>query len=240
MLYIRKNPCALVYLPGKHLRHKTMKKDLQFHFKTTLTLVYFIITSIFQWAYAEGLPLSALKNGDLIFVGAEKENLSGAINRVTQTRSHLAFDHVGIIERIQDSIFILHASPGKGCARESLPAYLKKAQHTQTKFEIFRLHENFQYSITAALQTAKPLLGQAYNWSYIANDTSLYCSDFIERIFRKDAIFDLEPMTFINPATNKIDSYWLNFYTKLGLEVPEGQLGCNPNGLAASDKLYFV
>jgi len=41
-------------------------------------------------------------------------------------------------------------------------------------------------------------------------------------------------MTFINPKTRKIDDFWISFYKKQNLEVPEGQPGCNPNGLAAS------
>ncbi|UZJ63544.1 hypothetical protein OKW96_13685 [Sphingobacterium sp. KU25419] len=47
-------------------------------------------------------------------------------------------------------------------------------------------------------------------------------------------------MTFINPSTGKIDDFWKNFYQKQGLEVPEGKLGCNPNGLAASDKIIKI
>jgi hypothetical protein len=47
-------------------------------------------------------------------------------------------------------------------------------------------------------------------------------------------------MTFINPKTGKTDDFWINFYQQKNMEVPEGKLGCNPNGLAGSDKLIKI
>ena len=47
-------------------------------------------------------------------------------------------------------------------------------------------------------------------------------------------------MTFKDPKTGKTNAFWEDFYAKKGLKVPEGELGCNPNGLAASDKLMRI
>ncbi|MBN3581901.1 hypothetical protein JYB64_05835 [Algoriphagus aestuarii] len=181
-----------------------------------------------------------LQNGDLIFVGAEKENLSGAINRVTQKTELVSFDHVGMIEIHQDSLFIIHASTRKGSVREPLDSLVFRNNLTPEKFAIYRLKKDYQHSINQAIKESKSLLGRPYNWSYVLNDSSLYCSDFVERAFRHAAIFQLEPMTFINPETGKTDAFWVEFYSKQGMEVPEGKLGCNPNGLAASGKLEFI
>ena len=59
-------------------------------------------------------------------------------------------------------------------------------------------------------------------------------------MFEKDALFELNPMTFIDPATGEFDKTWIAHYRKLGIPIPEGEPGCNPNGLAASDKLEFL
>lgn len=193
-----------------------------------------------SFANAQNVTLNDLENGDLVFVGAEKANLSGAINRVTQKKDSIAFDHIGIIEKSVDSIFVLHASSKKGSIKESIQAFYQSEKVADNKIVVYRLKNNFQKAIPDAILFAEKMLGKPYNWTYILNDSSYYCSDFIERCFRKNHIFSLEPMTFINPKTNKTDEFWMEFYKKQNLEVPEGKLGCNPNGLAASDKLFLA
>ncbi|WP_111672750.1 YiiX/YebB-like N1pC/P60 family cysteine hydrolase [Algoriphagus litoralis] len=178
-----------------------------------------------------------IQTGDLIFVGAKQDQLSGAINRVTQREENASFDHVGIIEVSETGIYILHASPEKGSVREPLDSLVNQSKSKNKKLAVYRLAKEVQPSISGAIISAKTLLGKPYNWSYVLNDTSLYCSDFVERAFRDAKIFELEPMTFKDPKTGEIDTYWAEFYTKLGMEVPEGKAGCNPNGLAGSRHL---
>lgn len=191
-------------------------------------------------SFAQKINYRSLKNGDFIFVGAEKENLSGAINRVTQTKKDFAFDHIGIIEIENDSIFVLHASSKLGSIRENLHSFYQSQKSKTNSLVIFRLKSSYKKSIQKAIETAKTMLGKPYNWSYILNEESFYCSDFVERAFRQDHIFVLEPMSFINPSTGKIDDYWIQFYKKQNLEVPQGKLGCNPNGLSSSKKIQKI
>ena len=47
-------------------------------------------------------------------------------------------------------------------------------------------------------------------------------------------------MTFIDPKTGKTNAFWEKFYQDKNLKIPEGEPGCNPNGLAASDKLEKI
>ena len=182
----------------------------------------------------------ALQTGDLIFVGAKADQLSGAINRVTQRQENASFDHVGLLEISDKTVFVLHASPKKGSVREPLDSLSLESARKGKQLAIYRLSEEAQPSIPPAITKAKSLLGKPYNWSYVLNDTSLYCSDFVERAFREAELFKLEPMTFKNPETGETDSFWKEFYQKLGMDVPEGQPGCNPNGLAASEWLIKV
>jgi hypothetical protein len=74
----------------------------------------------------------------------------------------------------------------------------------------------------------------------VLSDTSHYCSEFIYLAFEKDSIFALSPMTFKNPVTGEFDTTWVKHYQKLNMEIPEGFPGCNPNGMAASAKLFYV
>lgn len=196
------------------------------------SLVLFLINSCAISKYSE------IHNGDLLFVEAKTENLSGAISRVTENDKSISFDHIAIVERKNNKINILDASIKNGSSKSSLKEFLKN--HYDTKVVLYRLKPQYQYSISAALLKANSMLGKPYNTAYILNENSYYCSDFIERSFRKANIFELKPMTFINPKTGKTDEFWKEFYKNLGVEVPEGKLGCNPNGLSKSNKIEKI
>ncbi|WP_437917903.1 YiiX/YebB-like N1pC/P60 family cysteine hydrolase [Sphingobacterium sp. LRF_L2] len=181
-----------------------------------------------------------LYSGDLIFVGAQVDNLSGAINRVTQRSSAISFDHIGLIELADGKPCILHASTAKGSAREPLDSLIQRNKDKKQAYAIYRVNTDFQYAIPKALAQAKTMLGKPYNWSYILNDSSYYCSDYVQRAFQSAQLFNLEPMTFKNPETNSFDEFWISFYAKLQLDIPEGQPGCNPNGMAANPNIHYI
>lgn len=184
--------------------------------------------------------ISGLKNGDLLFVTAKETGLSGAINNVTQKQKNASFDHIGIVEKSKDGIFVLHAAPKGGSQKQEIKDFLKDQSKEGQRIIVYRLKSEYQKSIPSALEKAESMVGKPYNFNYILDENSYYCSDFIERAFREDHIFKLEPMTFIDPKTGKTNAFWEEFYQKKNLKVPEGELGCNPNGLAASQKLERV
>ena len=188
----------------------------------------------------EIISLKNIQNGDLIFVGAQTEELSGAINRVTKINDETNFDHVGLIEKTTDSIFVLHAAPMGGSQREEIHHFYTSQSEKKNKIVIYRLKNEYQSTIPYAITKAKTMLGKPYNWLYILNDDELYCSDFIERAFRDDKVFELIPMNFKNKETGIIDNFWIDFYRKKGEEVPQDEPGTNPNQLATSDKLIKV
>lgn len=198
---------------------------------------FFILTLIFSCKTSD---FSGLKNGDLLFVTAKNSGLSGAINNVTQKQENASFDHIGIVEKNKDGIFVLHAAPKGGSEKQALKDFKKDQKAEGQKIVAYRLKPEYQNAIPEALKKANSLLGKPYNFDYILNENSYYCSDFIERSFRDNHIFKLEPMTFTDPKTGKTNDYWQSFYDKKNLKVPEGELGCNPNGLASSDKLIRI
>ncbi|ERJ58735.1 YiiX/YebB-like N1pC/P60 family cysteine hydrolase [Sphingobacterium paucimobilis] len=205
-----------------------------------ITVLFVLLCNIFfLWAQDSTVYKGiTIQQGDLLFVGAQPENLSGAINRVTQRNAGDSFSHIGLIEIIQGIPYILHATGSKGSVKESLDNMI--GDNDRQQYVVYRIDSMYMEAIPKALEKAHQMLGKPYNWSYVLTDSSYYCSDFVERAFRHIALFRLEPMTFKNPQTGTFDDFWLSFYDKLGIAVPEGELGCNPNGLAASTKIYRV
>lgn len=178
-----------------------------------------------------------LRDGDLLFVAADDQGLSSAINRVTQTGLNTNFEHVAIIRISADTVWVLDAAPKGGTRKILLREFMDERGSAVYRY---RLKDEYGGSIKEGWSVAEAMLGKPYNFSYLWNDTSHYCAEFIYRMFEKDALFELNPMTFIDPATGEFDKTWIAHYRKLGIPIPEGEPGCNPNGLAASDKLEFL
>lgn len=177
-----------------------------------------------------------LKTGDILFRQRSTEQLSQAIDRVTQTEKGTHFSHIGMVERNNNDLFILHADPEGGCCKVPLSKFLQP-DSIPRRVVAYRLKEYVRSGIPLAIQRAHDMLGKPYNWTYIRNDTSYYCSEFIYKAFEMDSVFQLQPMTFKDPETGHFLPSWISFYEKLGLDIPEGAPGCNPNGMAFSDNL---
>lgn len=198
---------------------------------------FFLLAILLESCSSYGVQL---KNGDFLFISANTEELSTAIDAVTQTDKSTHYSHVAFVEKENNNYWVLHAGTKNGSERISLASFIEEEQEKGNFIDVYRLKKVYKESIPAAISTAKTWLGKPYNYSYIRSDEKLYCSDYIQRSFEKDTIFDLNPMTFINPTTGEVDSTWVAFYKKQNIEVPEGQLGCNPNGMAASTKIDFI
>ncbi|MFA5575126.1 MAG: YiiX/YebB-like N1pC/P60 family cysteine hydrolase [Brumimicrobium sp.] len=182
---------------------------------------------------------SNLQSGDFLFVSAKQENLSGAIDKVTQTDKNHHYSHIAMVEVETDStIWVIHAGTKNGSERVSLQTFL--SYYEDNTIDIFRLKDVYHHTIPSAIESAKTFLGKPYNYSYILSDTALYCSDLIQRSFAKDSIFGLYPMTFKDSETGSFNEYWVEFYKDLGIEIPEGKPGCNPNQMAVNEKLEFI
>ena len=127
-----------------------------------------------------------------------------------------------------------------GSQREEIHHFYTSQTEKNNKIVIYRLKDDYQKTIPNAISKAKTMLGKPYNWLYILNDDELYCSDFVERAFRNDNVFELIPMNFKNKETGKIDDFWVDFYRKKGKDVPQDEPGTNPNQLASSEKLIKI
>ena len=187
-------------------------------------------------AFAQSKPKINLQSGDLLFREKSSENISEAIDQVTQTSGETHFSHVGLVEVTDIGIVVLHAYPKGGTCIVSLNEFLHP-KGDSLRVIAYRLKKDWQKTIPSAIQKAHFMLGKPYNFSYIMSDTAHYCSEFVYLAFAADSVFKLEPMTFKDPVTGKFPMTWVEYYQKMGIEIPEGKPGCNPNGLAASERL---
>lgn len=183
---------------------------------------------------------TTIKSGDIVFRGASQSDLSEAINEVTQTEKATNYTHIGICSVEAGNVFVYHSDFGRGVVKEPLELFLKSDDTSTNSADLYRIKNITKQQIENAISKAKTLLGEPYNITYILEDKGYYCSEYIYELFKEDSVFTLEPMTFKNAETNTFHNGWVTHYKELGIEMPEGKLGCNPNGMAASETLDFV
>lgn len=183
------------------------------------------------------VAIHELVSGDLIFVEARAEGVSGAINRSTAKTTDFQFDHVALVEVDNQQVFVLHATMRLGSVRQPIQQFTSNKSKMAQGLQVFRFSELDTEEVDQALVKAKQMLGKPYNYSFILNDDQYYCSDYIERSFRHANIFQHIPMNFKNLATGEIDPIWVEKYQKMQMPVPQDQPGTNPNQLAASGHL---
>jgi hypothetical protein len=112
------------------------------------------------------------------------------------------------------------------------------------KVVVGRLKPAFYRLIPSAIREAFALKGKPYDKVFAINNDSFYCSELIYEIFLRAnndrPVFALQPMTFKDPDTGATLPAWKQYFSKLGISVPEGELGINPGGISRSSVLSII
>ncbi len=196
----------------------------------------FIFIFISQLCFSQNIKL---KTGDIIFQSMNCGPLCDAINQVTEGYKGNDFSHLGLVYIKNDSIYIIEAA---GKAVQLTPIEKFKSYTNETMF-VGRLKRKHRKLIPEAIAFSLKQIGTPYDDAYLYNNGSYYCSELIYDAFL-DAygkpFFELQPMTFKAPNSNEFFKVWKEYYDKLKMEIPEGQLGCNPGGISTSNKLKII
>ena len=180
-----------------------------------------------------------LKTGDLIFQSMNCGELCEAINQVTEGYKGIDFNHMGMVVIENDSVFVLEASGNS----VKLTPYQTFISYTDLPMYVGRVKKRFKKLIPEAVSFGKNQLGLPYDNEYIYNNGKYYCSELIYDCFKeanKEPFFVLYPMTFKAPNSKEFFNVWAEYYKNLNIEIPEGQLGCNPGGISTSKKIKIL
>ena len=194
-----------------------------------------------------------LELGDILFQDLDSSPLCNAIELVTPGFKDGNFSHIGIVVEIGDPycmnpeyeptkhIRILEALPG-GVITTRIDTFLMRSSdvNNNPKVIVGRLHDQYKHTLPTAVQFANKKIGVDYDEIFILNNEKYYCSELIYEAFAKDSIFQLKPMTFLHPESNDTLQTWIDYYSKLGKEVPQDKLGINPGEMSLSDKIDIV
>jgi len=183
-----------------------------------------------------------LCSGDLIFVTSENSDFEKSIVEVTKLKDKtLNFTHVGIINVTDSGVFIVEAVPQKGVVYTSLQEF--KEENRNSILYIGTLKSKYKKYTKTALSSACSHLGKGYDYAFDFENDLYYCSELVYDAYAHASgdihFFETPGMTFKKAGTDEILPYWIAYFEKLNLPVPEGKPGVNPTGLSRSEKLII-
>ncbi len=189
---------------------------------------------------AQSLSTDQLRTGDLLFQNLDCGDLCDAIESVTQGFDGRKFSHVGMIIKVQDSLWVLE-SIGEDVHRTALDMFQQRSDHPLT---VGRLKPGYQDLIPEAAAFMQQQIGVPYDDIFLYDNGKYYCSELLYDAFKKanqdQPFFRLEPMTFKQPGSDEYFPVWKQYYAERNIPVPEGKPGCNPGGLSRSEKIDII
>lgn len=209
---------------------------------------FLLIISVLLLAVSCGQKVDTLRTGDLVFVGlpldydAEGDSMDAAISAATGEEGALNLIHVAIAEVDADSIWIIDATIAHGVDRHPLAVFLKDFTLKDGTYPEFIIKRVKGIDAEAAVGRAKTYCGRGYDVRFLPDNEDQYCTELVQNSYLDasgNELFHSEPMNFCAPD-GTMPPYWEWLFGKLGMDVPQGVPGTNPQRMAQSDLLYDV
>lgn len=187
-----------------------------------------------------------LEQGDLLFQDSDCGPLCDAIEQVTTGYGGSCFSHIGVVTIDDDGNFAVIEAISNGVEITPLQFFLSRSfdSRRRPKVVVGRLKKPYQSLIPSALEEALKLKGKPYDKVFAIGNESYYCSELIYEIFLRannnEPVFELQPMTFKSPGTESTFPAWQDYFSELGVPIPEGQPGINPGGISRSHAVEII
>lgn len=192
---------------------------------------------------------SSPMTGDLVFVGIpadyslESDSMAGAISEATGDGQELNIIHVAIAEVQNDSIWIIDATIKHGVDRHPLDTFLTDFTLKDGSYPVFTVMRLKDDRMAGTfVENAKKYLGQPYDSAFLPDNGAMYCSELVrESYVNPDGtyIFSEAPMNFKDSEGN-MPVYWEQLFALLGMPVPQGINGTNPQQMSKEPVLQAV
>lgn len=173
------------------------------------------------------LDLKTLEKGQLLFQYRwlkEVLDASGEVNK--------KFDHVAIVV---DKNTVIEATPQQGVALIKLEDFLKAGEMVY----VGRI-KDADFGVKA-VNIALKFLGYPYNYTFEDSiKRGFYCSQLVTKSFQianeGKPYFKEDVLNFRNDK-GEIPRFWVEYYKKYNMSIPEGLKGSHPSRLFADEKI---
>ncbi len=183
-------------------------------------------------------PLSGpLRTGDILFQNLDCGDLCDAIEKVTKSYGGRQLSHIGLVEIIDDNIYVLEAI-GERVQRTRLSKFSSRSNN---EILVGRIKKRYNDIIPKAITFVIQKLNVPYDDVFLYDNNKYYCSELLYDAFKAansdNDFFSLQPMTFKQPGSETYFPVWVDYYKKRNMDIPEGAPGINPGGISLSRKL---
>ncbi len=168
------------------------------------------------------------EKGQLVFVAGGDSDFSRAITSATALPDGIAFDHVGIIDVDSTGVWVVEASPREGVTITPWSDFAASSP----RLMVVRVNDSIDAA--GAVERAKEYVGRPYDWAYAPGPDSIYCSELVQLAYldaEGKPVFESRPMNFLD-ENGVMPEFWTRLFEKLGVPVPQGVPGTNPNDMA--------
>ena len=86
------------------------------------------------------------------------------------------------------------------------------------------------------------MVGKPYDDLYLPGDSAIYCSELVQMNYvtaAGETVFAPIPMSF-HDRTGRLLDEWIDFYSRHGMQVPEGEPGSNPGELSRRRQVTII
>ena len=178
-----------------------------------------------------------LQTGDLLFVGAGGEEQGAMDEAIASATGDLT--HVAIIEvDAAGNLWVIDATPRRGVCRYPLDTLLR--DNPGAVLLVKRLRDTS--GVSAFVGNARHFIGEPYDLTFLPDNGTHYCSELVRDAYRRpdgSYLFEAQPMNFLAPD-GSMPPYWTTLFEELGMPVPQGVPGTNPQDMSASSLLETV
>lgn len=184
--------------------------------------------------------------GDLLFQDLDGSRFCEAIEKVTEGYKGANLTHVGVAAADANGTIVVLEALLEGVSVTPLDVFLGRSHDAsgRPKVLIGRLKPKYHHLIEPALKEARALKGNPYDKVFDVHNDSYYCSELVYHCFLKanggKPLFELQPMTFVDPGTGETFPVWKEYFAELRVPIPEGKPGLNPGGISRSEVLDIV
>lgn len=180
------------------------------------------------------------EHGDLIFsqIGSD----TNAISSVTEGYRGARVNHMGVVVRNAQGIFVLEAFYPE-VRVTNINVFLRRSNDVlgKPRYMLARLKPDYLHLIPAAVAYGLTQRDIPYDQLYLTDELALYCSELVVDMFKaaNDGVpfFFEKPMSFRDLVTGEVLPAWVEYYERFGMEVPEGDPGSNPGDISRDLRL---
>ncbi|MBH83678.1 MAG: hypothetical protein CMP70_03265 [Flavobacteriales bacterium] len=182
-----------------------------------------------------------LKDGDFLFQDLDSSELCEAIEAVTNGYKGSNLSHVGLVTKQNNEVLVIEAIPPE-IVLTPLDTFLNRSKdcNGNPKVIVGRLKNEFKSNIEASINYCLKRIGNKYDFEFIFNNNSMYCSELIYNSFNNEQIFKAQPMIFEDPNNEKITKIWQEYYLSINKPIPHNKLGVNPGLMSISNAIEIV